>query len=232
MCDRLGWPLPCSSCSQLLHPLVSAGCQQIPSWRTADGSETELCHMWWEALCTRALKQLGIWQCVVVPVNLTPSRPMIPLTSLYPGTFGNRVFSSQSGGSPCAETRFSNFTAHFMEFPLSLGEGVQKFAGILSKQGLQDWASVNKSCNVFAHAGNREKVSSGFLSIWSYQGGKSGLWSFVNKAQSWRQLPPPSSAMQSSGSHKTFMKPVINRADKEQDIRFQESAASWGTPSL
>lgn len=162
---------------------------------------------------------------------LTPSRPMMPLRSLYPGTLGGRDFS-QSDGSPCGETGVSNFTAHFMEFPLSLGEGVWKLAGFFSEQGLQHWDSVNKSCNVFVHAGNRKKVSSGFLSISSYQGGKSGLWSFVNNTQSWRQLPPPSSAMQSSGSHKTFMKPVINWPDKEQDIRFQESAASWGRPSL
>lgn len=54
----------------------------------------------------------------------------------------------------------------------------------------------------------------------------------VNNVESWRQLPPPLVSRASPYPHKTFMKPVINRPDKEEGSRFQKSAAPLRMPSL
>lgn len=54
----------------------------------------------------------------------------------------------------------------------------------------------------------------------------------VNNVESWRQLPPPLVSRASPFPHKTFMKPVINRSDKEEGSRFQKSAAPLRKPSL
>lgn len=89
---------------QLLHPRVSAGGQQIPSWSPAAGSEARLCCMWRMALCTMAKLAMRRDSDHITTND--------PLNSLYPGTLGIRAFS-QSSGSLRGETRVSNFTAHF-----------------------------------------------------------------------------------------------------------------------
>lgn len=51
-----------------------------------------------------------------------------------------------------------------------------------------------------------------------------------NNVESWGQLPPPRQQPRQV-PHKTFMKPVINRADKEEGLRFQKSADPQKMPS-
>lgn len=52
----------------------------------------------------------------------------------------------------------------------------------------------------------------------------------VNNVEGWRQLSPPQVSRASPWPHKTFMKPVINRPDKEEGSRFQNSAAMKKMP--
>lgn len=78
----------------------------------------------------------------------------------------------------------------------------------------------------------RQKVSLGFRPILSAQSYQVVNLSFdlVNNVEGWRQLPPPQVSRASPWPHKTFMKPVINRPDKEEGSRFQNSAATEKMP--
>ena len=78
----------------------------------------------------------------------------------------------------------------------------------------------------------RQKVSLGFRPILSAQSYQVVNLSFdlVNNVEGWRQLPPPQVSRASPWPHKTFMKPVINRSDKEEGSRFQNSAATEKMP--
>lgn len=88
-------------------------------------------------LVHQSFKKLRSQQCVAVPISLTPPRPTIPSALLCPRNLGRKVFSVKAVAHP-KSTTVSNFTAHFKESPLSLGEEVEKLVGVLSKQGLQD----------------------------------------------------------------------------------------------
>ena len=78
----------------------------------------------------------------------------------------------------------------------------------------------------------RQEVSLGFCPILSAQSYQVVDLSFdlVNNVESWRQLPPPLVSRASPFPHKTFMKPVINRPDKGEGSRFQNSAAPLKMP--
>lgn len=78
----------------------------------------------------------------------------------------------------------------------------------------------------------RQEVSSGcrpILSSPSYQVVNLSF-DLVNNVESRRQLPPPLVSKASLFPHKTFMRPVINRPDKEESSRFQKSAAPQKMP--
>lgn len=80
--------------------------------------------------------------------------------------------------------------------------------------------------------GSQKSVSLGFRSILSTQSYQVVNLSFdlVNNVESWRQLPPPLVSRASPFPHKTFMKPVINRPDKEEGSKLPKSAAPQKMP--